>query len=146
MALESKQRAQILALSIRDNVRIVIHALERLNAGERERTFPRSLSRAFRTMEHDARVAQAPLPLVDALAQAKELSHDVLTNDRSHARIEALASFASLLGAAAKPIEEGDEPAVDALWASRLRELRVSEPSTGKLADMIDDQDPPTGS
>lgn len=105
--MQPAARYKIVALSIRTNVREVHPVLEELNAGEREQTFPKTLTRCFRTIEHDARVVG--LSALAEFAQAvKEASADVLTDPTLYER---LAKAADVLRQAADEIEAGRAPA-----------------------------------
>ena len=104
---------KVLALSIRTNVRETLVVLEELNSGAREQTFPNTLTRCFRTIEHDARVVGLPAWAEFAKA-AKDASADILRAEPMERLVERLTLAADLLRRAADEIEADRVPAAPA--------------------------------
>lgn len=115
---------QILVRSIQANLPAALTVLEELNAGKRERTFPRALERAFRAVEHDARVV-ALERLAEFAMNAKTVAGDVL-NAAGRGTVELLAEAAQELRRVGDSLDQGKRhelarPLVDRLAKEAAR-------------------------
>lgn len=114
----------MLVLSIRTNVREINRALEELNEGSREATFPHRLERCFRAMEHDARTASLE-KLARLLAAAKSAGRGLFAIGDVQERIGLLGEVAAELVEVADHLENGERHRLD---ASLLRRLVKASP------------------
>lgn len=126
----------MLVLSIRTNVREAAIVLEELNQGNREQTYPRTLERCFRTIEHDARALG--LEKLARFAQlAKEASPRVLDPSEGTAVVELITEAGGELirvsddveNQRPHPLDERLVKALEAAVASRPPSQRPIKPS-----------------
>lgn len=121
------QQLKVLVVSIRKNLREVQQAVERLNAGERERTLPHTLSRCLRAIQHDARVLGLER-LADFAADAKATGAAVLREDAAGA-VELLSEAAAELARVADDLDAGRAHRLDPALAQRVH--RAAEAAAG---------------
>lgn len=107
----------MLVLSIRHNVRQANLVLEEVNRGGREQTYPSSLERAFRTIEHDARVLGLER-FADVVNRAKATSRRIL---HEPALVELLLLACNEFMLAADDVEKGVVHKLDKDLERRLK-------------------------
>jgi len=117
----------MLVLSIRSNAREINQVLEQLNGGAREKTYPHTLTRCFRTIEHDARVVGLDR-LADVVASAKEASARVLDPKAGPELVELFSQTMGELSRVADDVEQGRRHELDRSIVEQLR--RASRPRT----------------
>lgn len=119
----------MLALSLRMNSSEAGKVLEELNAGHREQTYPHTLKRCFRTIEHDARAAGLP-KLVAFAEAAKEVAARVLDPKEMGPLTELLAEAIGELQRAADAIESAQPHKLDEALLERLVEAKPKKPAS----------------
>lgn len=117
--MERKAMLAMLVHSIRSNAREIGAVLEELNRGAREATYPHTLTRCFRTIEHDARVVSLER-FADLARDAKLASERVLDPRAGPAVVEVLAEAVAECVKAAAALEAGQRHKLDEALVAKL--------------------------
>jgi hypothetical protein len=118
--VERREMLAMLVLSIRTNVREITQVLEELNSGAREKTYPHTLTRCFRTIEHDARVVGLDR-LGDMLGWAKEAAARVLDAKAGPELVELFSETTAELLRIADDVEQKRRHELDRAVEERLK-------------------------
>ena len=110
----------MLILSLRTNAREINLVLEELNRGARERTYPHTLTRCFRTVEHDARVVGLD-KLGEVIGWAKEAAERVLDPKAGPELIELFSETTGELVRVADDLEQKRRHELDKDLVERLK-------------------------
>lgn len=124
----------MLVVSTRSNLAQVNQVLELLNQSHRERTYPHTLERCFRAIEHDARVARLPR-FADAASWAKVVGRTIMRWKDPIDPLELLAEVSAEFNRAVGKIAQGKQHMLEPKLMDRLRRASqgvTTEPSLGK--------------
>lgn len=117
----------MLVLSVRTNTREINQVLEELNSGAREKTYPHTLTRCFRTIEHDARVVGLDR-LAEVISWAKEASERVLDPKAGPELVELFSETTAELLRVAEDIEQKRRHELDRSIVERLSRAGARRP------------------
>lgn len=118
--MDRKALLKILVTSTRANLGQIVQVLEEMNQDHRERTYPATLERSFRAIEHDARVAGLPR-YGEACAWAKAVGKNILKWRDPLDPLELLTEVAAEFGRVADHLAAGKQHELDHKLMNRLR-------------------------